>query len=96
MALTHLLAHLGTAAFAIAALTAAGIIFVTNVIRIDYETAGRRSFLASVIITALLLVPTYLAGDADTALHVDGLVSLGALVVFGGVFAYVSKRRNKG
>lgn len=48
------------------------------------------------IITALLLVPTYLAGDADTALHVDGLVSLGALVVFGGVFAYVSKRRNKG
>lgn len=37
MALTHLLAHLGTAAFAIAALTAAGIIFVTNVIRIDYE-----------------------------------------------------------
>jgi predicted phage tail protein len=96
MELTHLLAHLGTAIFAIVALTAAGIIFVTNVIRIDYETAGRRSFLASVIITALLLVPTYVAGDAATALHVDGLVSLGALVVFGGVFTYVAKRRNKG
>lgn len=91
----HLLAHLGTAVLAIAAFTAAGIIFLTNVIRINYETAGRRSFVASAILTAILLLPTYMAGDAAAALKVDGILALSALGIFGGVVAYVTSRRNK-
>lgn len=93
--LLHLLAHLGTAALSIVALTAAGIIFITNVIRVDYETAGRRSFIGSILLTALLLLPTYLTGDPAAAMQVDGMVCLGAVAIFAAVWVYVSNRRNK-
>ena len=95
MPLLHLLAHVGTALLAIIAITLSGIILITNVIRIDYETAGRRSFVTAIALTALLLLPVYISDNAGTALSVDATVALASVALFTGVWLYVRRRKNK-